>query len=366
MSEDPKSPPGRSPDAAPKLRRRDLLRSSVIAGGIAGAGGLAGLAANKLGKPRPAGTKATLGEEFSYDVSMFQKTDPALVRCEEAARFPTGMERPRYVAAAADGSIWVAGDGGIRKFTAKGEPAGQIALDTAAWSLALWEGGRVLVGQKDKISVLTETGGKVATWQGFAPSFLPTGLVATKDAIYVADAKNRVVLKLDGAGKTQKVIGERSAEHGTKGFVVPSPYFCLRLAPDGLLRVSNPGAHQIEAYTLDGAFEVAWGKASFAVEGFCGCCNPVSFDLLPDGGFVTCEKGLPRVKLYNSQGEFTGLVAGPDSFPEYLQAANGGASETASAGLYAAVDPAGRILVLDSVGKQVRIYTAKDKSQAHA
>jgi hypothetical protein len=132
------------------------------------------------------------------------------------------------------------------------------------------------------------------------------------------------------------------------------------MAPDGLLRVANPGEHQIEAYTMDGDLEVAWGTASFNVAGFCGCCNPVSFDIFPDGAFVTSEKGLPRVKLYDSHGGFTGLVAGPEAFPEYLEAANAGTPESLGSGIYAVIDPSGRVLVLDVVGGTVRIMQRKE------
>lgn len=341
------------------MRRRDLLRTTAWAGGIAGTGAVAGLAANRIGTKRPVPSSQVLGEEFTYDVSKFQTTDPALIRCEEVARFPTGMDRPRHVAAGPDGSVWVAGEGGIRKFTAAGEPAAQISLKAAVWSVAVRADGRVLAGQKGRITVLDGSGAQTVVWEGFDSGFLPTGIAESKDAVYVADAKNKVVLKLDASGKPVAVIGARDPEKGVRGFVVPSPYFCVRMAPDGLLRVSNPGAHRIEAYTAGGSFELAWGKASFAVEGFCGCCNPISFDLFPDGSYVTCEKGLPRVKLYDSHGEFTGVVAGPEAFPDYLAAANAGASKAAGAGIYAAVDPRGRILVLDSLGRDIRIYTRK-------
>jgi hypothetical protein len=151
------------------------------------------------------------------------------------------------------------------------------------------------------------------------------------------------------------VIGARDLARNLRGFVVPSPYFTVRMAPDGLLRISNPGEHQIEAFTVDGDLELAWGKGSFAVEGFCGCCNPVSFEVFADGSFVTCEKGLPRVKVYDSNGTFTGLVAGPEAFPEYLAAANAGTPETLNVGIYAAIDATGRVIILDAVGSSVRL-----------
>ncbi len=343
------------------LRRRSFLRATAWGGGIAGLGGLAGLALSRLTRSQRAGahSKPVLGAEFSYDVARFQQSDPALLRYEETARFAAGLQRARAIAVAADGAIWVGGNGGLRKFSPEGELILDVALDQPVVTLALHPDGRILAGQLGKIAVLAPTGAAVAEWRDFPAGMLPTAIAIAGAVILVADAASRVLLKLDANGKTLGVIGARDPARNLKGFVVPSPYFCVRMAPDGLLRVTNPGEHQIEAFTLDGDLELAWGKGSFAVEGFCGCCNPVSFEIFPDGSFVTCEKGLPRVKLYNSAGEFTGLVAGPEAFPEYLQAANAGTPDALGSGLYAAITPQGRVLILDSIGGTIRIMQRK-------
>jgi hypothetical protein len=359
------TPPGARLTAQPAgvapLQRRTFLRAAAWGGGIAGLGGLSGLALSRLSRGQRAGThsKPVLGAEFTYDVARFQHTDPALLRYEEAARFAAGLDRARAIAVAADGTIVVGGNGGIRKFSPAGEPILNIPLDQPVVTLALRPNGEILAGQLGKIAVFDPSGAAVAEWRDFPAEMLPTAIAIAGALIFVADAASRVVLKLDANGKTLGVIGARDPARNLKGFVVPSPYFCVRMAPDGLLRVTNPGEHQIEAFTLDGDLELAWGKGSFAVEGFCGCCNPVSFEIFPDGSFVTCEKGLPRVKLYNSAGEFTGLVAGPEAFPDYLQAANAGTPDALGSGIYAAITPQGRVLILDSVGGTIRIMQRK-------
>ena len=363
MSDPQSNPPEPDPTASgPPVGRRTLLRAVLWGGGMAGIGGLAGLAVNRVGrarqdKPRP---KPPLGAEFNYDVSRFQQSDPALLRFEEESRFATGLERPRAIAIAADGAIFVGGDTGIRKFSATGDVLAEIPLEQPVYAISTLPTGGLLVGQPGAIRTLDAAGTEAAVWNHLGEKLLPTSIAVTATAIYVADAGDRVVLKLDPEGKKLAVIGARDPDRGLRGFVVPSPYFCVRMARDGLLRITNPGEHQIEAFTTGGDLEIAWGRGSFAVEGFCGCCNPVSFEMFPDDSFVTCEKGLPRVKLYDAHGEFTGLVAGPEAFPEYLKAANTGAPESLNSGIYAAIDPQGRVLVLDGVGGSVRIMKRKE------
>jgi hypothetical protein len=346
------------PETLPAADRRSFIRTAAWGGGIAGLGGLAGLAASRL-SGRKAPSKPALGEEFTYDVSRFQKSDPALVRYEEVSRFPVGLERARNIATGADGSIFVVGIGGIRKFSPDGELLLTIPMDEPVHSIALRPNGEMLAGHKEQITVCDSAGAVISVWSDVPKGMLPTSIAIVGEEIFVADAVNKMLWKFDAAGNKSGVIGVRDPERNIRGFKIPSPYFCVRMAPDGLLRVTNPGEHQIEAYTLEGDLETAWGKASFAIDGFCGCCNPVSFDVFADGSFVTCEKGLPRVKLYDSHGGFTGLVAGPEAFPEYLKAANAGTLPSLGSGIYAAIDPHGRVLVLDPIGGEVRIMTHK-------
>ncbi|MBU4493955.1 MAG: hypothetical protein KJ874_01485, partial [Acidobacteria bacterium] len=93
----------------------------------------------------------------------------------------------------------------------------------------------------------------------------------------------------------------------------------------------------------------SWGEASMDIEGFCGCCNPSHFAVLPDGSFVTSEKGIPRVKIYDRLGRLASVVAGPDRFDEGTK------------GLDTAADADGRIYILDPSRKRVRIFSEKKR-----
>ena len=73
--------------------------------------------------------------------------------------------------------------------------------------------------------------------------------------------------------------------------------------------VVNPGMHAFENYEFDGDLRAFWENTSMKIDGFSGCCNPAHFTFLPDGSFVTSEKGLVRVKVHKPSGELLGVVA---------------------------------------------------------
>ena len=73
---------------------------------------------------------------------------------------------------------------------------------------------------------------------------------------------------------------------------------------------------------------------------------------------MTCEKGLPRVKIYSDQGRFESVVAGPESFPENAKACSD-LNDCTRGGMDAAVDSEGRIYILDFVAADVRVMKAK-------
>jgi hypothetical protein len=159
----------------------------------------------------------------------------------------------------------------------------------------------------------------------------------------------RIVYRYDHNGKLFNRIGEKDPENKIPGFIIPSPYFDVAIGRKGELWVANTGRHELEQFTPDGKLVTSWGKASMTIEGFCGCCNPSHFAILSDGSFVTSEKGIERVKIYSSGGSLDCVVATPEKFEEGTR------------GLDMAVDQKGRILVLDPVKKQVRIFVKKQE-----
>jgi hypothetical protein len=305
-----------------------------------------------------------LGKEFKYDVNKLARIDPNLILYEESAgAIRTGFVNTHGVAVDSKGSVYVAGDKAIRIFTQSGDRLGEVKLDDMPRCLTVTTDGTIYAGMKDHVEVYDAQGKQQASWESLGKDAILTSVVASENNVLVADAGHRIVIHYDTAGNIINEIGRKDPIRNIPGFVIPSPYFDIAVPRDGLLRVVNPGRLRIEAYTLEGDIEFWWGQPSAAVEGFCGCCNPVNIAVLPDGGFVTCEKGLVRIKIYNSDGSFVGVVAGPEQFGA------GGTSkicmlpeECQTSGFDVAVDQAGRIFVLDTVDNIVKVFTrVKDR-----
>lgn len=306
-----------------------------------------------------------LSKEFTYDIKELARIDPNLILYEESAEaIDTGFAKAHAIAIDSKGSVYVAGDKSIRIFDHNGDLLDEIKLADTPRCLTIETDGTIYIGLKEHVEVYDAPQGQLqAGWDSLGDDALLTSIVIYKDNVFVADAGNRVVVRYDAAGKVINHIGKKDLERKIPGFVIPSPYFDLAVPKDGLLRVVNTGRLRIEAYTFDGDIEFWWGESSVAVEGFCGCCNPVNIAVLPDGGFVTCEKGLVRVKIYDTEGRFLGVVASPSQlvgdggvkicqFPEDCQAG----------GFDVAVDATGRIYVLDTIKNVVRIFSKKEAS----
>jgi hypothetical protein len=138
---------------------------------------------------------------------------------------------------------------------------------------------------------------------------------------------------------------------------VPSTVFPIAWQQDRLI-VAEAGRHQIHAYTREGKLISQWGQRSRELDGFAGCCNPVSLVPLNDGTLVTAERGQPRVKAFSAAGRLSRLIAGPERFEASRQAALQDQNELAGcqAGILdLALSPNGAILVLDRTTREIRI-----------
>lgn len=310
-----------------------------------------------IASQRAQGAKSRSTNPFAYDVSHLEKTDPKLVTYDEQARWKVPHGEARRIAMGADDTLYVCADNYLTLLSQRGERGLEIAATEPTRCCAVAEDGTIYLGLRDHVELFNAKGERQAVWESQGKKAWLTGVAVTKNDVFVADAGNRVVLRFDKSGKLVGRIGARDKERNIPGFIIPSPFFSVTVARDGLLRVNNPGRHRMELYTSDGDFEGSWGVASMGIKGFCGCCNPINFALLPDGRYVTCEKGLPRVKIYSASGEFESVVAGVECFSENAKAC--GPSDCTTGGLDAVVDSKGRIYILDFVTAHVRVMERK-------
>ncbi len=302
-----------------------------------------------------------LSSEFVYDTTGLGEFDPALILYKESTEpISTGFNQSRGIAVGPEGDIFVAGDKAIGVFKPGGVRTNEIALTGEPLCVTAADDGRVYVGMRDHIEVFDSRLKRAAVWAGLGDRAVLTSIAVDKNDVFAADAGNRIVLHYDTSGKLINKIGRKDPERNIPGFVIPSAYFDVAVGPDGLLRVADTGRRAIEAYTFDGDLEFSWGEFSMGIEGFCGCCNPANFTMLPDGSFVTSEKGLIRVKIYDPEGKFVAVVAGPQQLMQTgIDKLGVFSSECAMRGFDVAVDANGRVLVLDTIKNAIRIFTRK-------
>ena len=335
--------------------RRDFLRSGVVGGSLFGLGNATGwftpttsAAVKSSAKPGQ-----SLSADFIYDTSKLQAVDPKLIHYEEKPAFNTGLKELRGIYVNAKG-IWVVGDQQLVKLDFSGTMQSTGKVDDSPRCVAMESEDRLFVGFKDYLAVYKSDGTLEKRWGRLPSPAVITSIAIGPSEVFVADAGNRAVVRYDLDGRQIGVIGKKDLSQKKSHFVIPSPYFDVALGPGDLLWVANTGQHQLEAYTMRGERENAWGESSMGIKGFCGCCNPAHFAMLPDGRFVTTEKGLARIKVYSPKGEFESVVAAPKDFPQLLDS-----NKANSTGMDVAVDEQGTVYVAEPFTGKIRRFIKK-------
>ena len=287
---------------------------------------------------------------FDYGLKDLRKSDSALLAYREIQHFSTGLSEVYGVAVDAHDRIVVAGANGVEIYSPEGVRFMLFPFDDTAYCLTITPDADLLLGMVDHVMIMNAEGEIVSRWKPENEGSVLTSVATNGTDVFVADAGTRIVYHYDMDGKLLNRIGEADSLQGIPGLVIPSPYFDVGIGRDDELWVVNSGRHLFEAFRPDGTLISTWGQSSMDVEGFCGCCNPSHFTLLKDGSFVTSEKGVERVKIYDPTGTFQCLVAAPDQFDEGTR------------GLDLAVDSQERIVVLDPWRNQVRIFVRNEKS----
>lgn len=297
---------------------------------------------------KPAANKVAL------DPADLAKSDPSLHLYEESSpRIQTGMKQAHLVAVGRDDAIYVAGGKQVKRFDSAGKPdALNIQTDSDVSAIEVADDGVIYLGVSDRIETFNADGQRIAQWGPVSAKSLITSMALSEDGVLAADAGEKVIHRFDKQGKRISTFGD---------FAIPSFYFDLVIGDENQFYAAHTGEHRIETYTFQGDMTAYWGAFSMTKpDRFCGCCNPVHIALLPDQqGFITCEKGIIRVKIYDAAGKFVGYVAPPEDFSKHDASCQINESFSSPSGVDAAVDSNGRVIVLDPSRCEVRVYSQK-------
>jgi hypothetical protein len=284
---------------------------------------------------------------FAYDINSYEASGADLVHYSEKDRIPIELPMVSGIAVGPDDRIYVSGNDSVLVFNNDGTSRFSFYTNVPVRCLAVDINHDIYLGMGDHVEVYDPQGLKKASWKSLGEQAIITSIAISAKSVFVADAGNKIVWKFDKSGTRLQRIGDKNEAKDIPGFIIPSPYFDVAVDPDGFLWAANTGRHSLENYSVEGNFRTSWGEFGMEIQGFSGCCNPSHFTLLEDGSFVTSEKGLPRVKIYNRIGNLVSVVAPTDQFIE------------GTVGLDLAVDSAQRIYVLDPIQKLIRIFAKK-------
>ncbi len=285
---------------------------------------------------------------YKYTLDDLNKVDSSLVNYIETQQITPNIEGLKGIAIDKNDNIYVAGKNKILVYDALGNLNKEINTEAEALSIYVSENNDIFLGARDHIEVWDTKGSLKNSWDIINDRVIITSIAVVDSSAFVADAGNKIVYHYDLDGNLLNEIGRKDSTKGIQGFIIPSPYFDVAIGRDDELWVVNSGRHQLESYDYDGNLISSWVKRSMTLDGFSGCCNPSHIAILPNGSFVTSEKGLVRVKILDPTGELKSVVAGPDQFAEETR------------GLDLAVDSENRIIVLDPKKGLVRIFVKNE------
>ncbi|MGB9602378.1 MAG: NHL repeat-containing protein [Limisphaerales bacterium] len=328
--------------------RRAFLKVTGLIGAV---GGIAVFTKHYSSNANSAGSIPSLTQS-AYDLQKLGKIDPALIKYEQIKSIPLKNE-PKRIELTDDGNIWVSVGRSILVLSQDGIQKKQYNFSEPVRCFLPMNNGQIIVGLRDFVEIWDEGGNRIAKWESLGKKAWLSAIVELGDYVYVADCGNRQIVKFDKSGKViDKIDGKENNQKN--GFIIPSPYFDMAKDNADLLWVANPGRHRLYAYSPDGKLLKFWGKPGFAIEGFCGCCNPSYFTITKQGKFITSEKRLVRIKVYSASGEFESVVAGMESFGEYYKNQN---SDPLPVDV--AVDQNGNVYIADVLRKEIRVFKEK-------
>ncbi len=278
---------------------------------------------------------------YSFDISEYYQVDPSEIIFTESKNIQLPINQAKGIEYN-NGFYYVISDSNLLKLNNSGQILFQIELNAVPTAIAV--DNDIWIALTNQVVRYDLEGNSVSQWDDFGARSVITSLAVSDDNIYIADAGNRVVYEYTIDGNIIQRIGEEDEQKDVPGFIIPSPYFDIDITEEGYLWATDPGRHSLENFNPNGTMRTSWTRSSVQTEGFCGCCNPSHMAIRNDNSFITSEKGIARVKVYDQHGEYVGVVASPDMFDKYGEPAD------------ICVDEEGNVILLDFSRKQIRIF----------
>lgn len=224
------------------------------------------------------------------------------------------LKKSHALAVDKDDNVYISGDSSIVVLTATGVVLRQFKTPSTATALVIGADQLLYAAFEENMNVYSSEGELVAEWPRFNKATYITSLAAGEKNLYLADAADAMVYEYTPQGAFVRAFGTKDNKKAVTAFILPSYYFDVAVSPNGTVWVANPGKHKLVNFSADGQLLSYWGESSSAVHGFCGCCNPSHFAILSDGSFITAEKGIVRLKIHDTEGNYQCAVAGADYF----------------------------------------------------
>ncbi len=325
------------------------------------------------------------GESRASDDEGQTVATPMLLEVSE--RHELGLAQARGLAVDLDGRLLVAYDEGVVRLDGQMQPAQRWATPGPAVAVVVDTQGRLLVAELTRVHVFGPDGEHAGSWSGPRRAASPavgqdsaaeqgagqgtqtgqnplaeqtgqdsqgdgfvaiTALAADGDFVRIADAGARAIFRYDLTGEYADMVGGRDPATGISQIICPSPFLGMAMGQSGELVIGNPGKHRIEYYDRNNKLIRHWGRGGESPEHFPGCCNPTNVATTPGGLVVVSEKGMPRVKVYGSNGDLMGWV-GTEHFGAGAQ------------GISLALGKGGEIYALDPSTSTLLVLTLRER-----
>ncbi len=287
------------------------------------------------------------GNPYSMKIDSLDEIAPENFLPVSYSNFHLQGSESKAIAVNQNNEILVGIDKLLRSYDSSGNQISEFSAGINATALTC-SNNKIIAAFENEIRIYETNGKLLKSWKMQNPESYITSLAVVLDKIYAADAQLTSIYKYSFDGDLLGVIGQKTDKKDLSFFVIPSYYFDVAQGADQSVWVANTGRHKLVQFDSEGSIMMSWGKTSSAVDGFCGCCNPSHFAVLSDGSFITSEKGLVRVKKYNKNGEFAGVLAGPEKFQDDTK------------GLDIAVDKNDIIYILEPSAMKVHVFELKN------